>query len=40
MHNLVQNRRLLLGVAIAIVLAVVVLLIVLYSGGGQTGPSY
>ena len=40
MHNLTLNRRLLLGVAVAIVLAAIVLLIVLYSGGGHTGPSY
>jgi hypothetical protein len=38
MHNLVQNHRMLLGVAIAIVVAVIALLIVLSTGGGNTGP--
>jgi hypothetical protein len=37
MHKLIHNRRLLLSVAIAIALTIIVLLIVLYSGGGQTG---
>ena len=36
MHNLIQNRRLLLGVAVAVVVAAAIALIVVYSGGGSS----
>lgn len=36
MHNLIENHRVLLSVAVAIVLAAIVLLIIVYSGGGHT----
>ena len=36
MHHLIHNHRVFLSVAVAIVLAAIVLLIVVYSGGGHT----
>ena len=38
MHNLIQNHRVFLGVAVAVVLAAVIVLILVYSGGGTGGP--
>jgi flagellar biosynthesis/type III secretory pathway M-ring protein FliF/YscJ len=37
MQNLIHNRRVVVGVAVAVLLAVAIVLLVLYSGGGHSG---
>jgi hypothetical protein len=37
MQNLIHNRRVVVGVAVTVLLAVAIVLLVLYSGGGHSG---
>ena len=40
MHNLVHNRRLIVGVVVAILVATAIVLLVAYPGGGSGGGIY
>jgi hypothetical protein len=40
MQNLIRNHRAIVGLAIAILIAVAVVLLVAYSGGGHSGGGY
>ena len=40
MHNLVHNRRLIVGLVVAILVTAAIVLLVAYSGGGNSGGIY
>ncbi|HEY2656921.1 MAG TPA: hypothetical protein VGI55_14100 [Solirubrobacteraceae bacterium] len=40
MHNLVHNRRLIVGLFVGILVAAAIVLLVAYSGGGSGGGVY